>query len=300
MPETTSEQDSVIFILGEQLKYINEISASSSEYDSLVYYFAGQLDSLNAVQETNLALSQLSGRLAVLSADMTRDMKRKKEIDLINSELEQLKSEAEHDPYKTDSLLTALAVRIDQIENYSLIKIFTPLKNTWEAGAGLGQSYYSGDFSSGGFDSKHLYLYGGLFVRYNFNSKFALKLAYNRGKTGFSSSDNSSFQAWINQFNFQGEYTLLSESNLINPGIGAGFSMISSKQIKSVETGDVSDLSPGIPVTVYLKFKPGKNWRLSTDLLVLKPLSDHIDGVDDGSNNDILFYGGVVVSWLFR
>ncbi|MBL7102829.1 MAG: hypothetical protein ISS18_00730 [Bacteroidales bacterium] len=300
LPNITSDQDSLVFELARQLDYITELSFNVPVYDSLINEFSVQLDSMNSVIMTKNKIDDLSNRLDYLRVITVQNIKQQKMINQVSSQLDSLDVISNFDPQKTDSIINVLSLRLDELETYSMTEIFKPLKNTWEIGVLIGQTFYTGDLTGISFNSKYLYLAMGVFAKLNFNSSLAAKFNFNSGKTGYSKSEVGSFQSKILQFNLQAEWTFLSERNIINPSISTGISILHVNNINSINVDNVNSLQIGMPFCVALKIKTGKKWILGAELIIIKPFTDLIDGYEEGGNNDLFYIAGITISRLFR
>jgi hypothetical protein len=299
LPEITSHQDSLVLRLSNQLDFIKELSLNAPLYDSLVIGFSRQLDSINSVNITRNRIDQLSGRLDLLKDITFSSNTQQKIIDQVSNQLDSLNALSSINPQKTDKIINKISSQLDELESYSLTEMFKPLRNTWELGVLIGQSYYTGDLTDDFFNSKYLYFGFGVFTKFNFNSKLAVKFNFNSGKIGsYSKSEKTSFQSKILQFNLQAELTVFSERNIVNPSISTGVSLL-HVDIASPDDNSNS-LQFGIPICVALKIKTGKKWILGVEFIATKTFSDQIDGYENGGNNDWFYIGGVTFSRLFR
>jgi len=229
-----------------------------------------------------------------------QNIKQQKIIDQISSQLDSLDVISNSDPQKTDSIINILSSRLNELETYSMTEIFKPLKNTWEFGILIGQTFYTGDLTGISFNSKYLYLAMGAFAKFNFNSNLAAKFNFNSGKTGCSKSEVGSFQSKILQFNLQAEWTFLSERNIINPSISTGISILHVNNINSINVDNKNSIQIGVPFCAALKIKAGKKWILGAELIIIKPFTDLIDGYEEGGNSDLFYIAGITISRLFR
>jgi len=164
-----------------------------------------------------------------------------------------------------------------------LITTTATAQKGWEAGAWLGASHYFGDLNTDN-EINDLGPAGGVFGRYNFNNRLALRLGASAGQIG-----GSEFE-----FNFL-PYDHGSKKNFFSPYLFAGINVFYYNPQTEFE-GQVYDLRPlgtegqfiaeeyttldgGIVYGGGIKFSLNYTWSIEVELSSRKLFTDYLDDV---------------------
>jgi len=189
-----------------------------------------------------------------------------------------------------------------------LITTTATAQKGWEAGAWLGASHYFGDLNTDN-EINDLGPAGGVFGRYNFNNRLALRLGASAGQIGGSdenSENNFEIQRNLNftsnildvasqfEFNFL-PYDHGSKKNFFSPYLFAGINVFYYNPQTEFE-GQVYDLRPlgtegqfiaeeyttldgGIVYGGGIKFSLNYTWSIEVELSSRKLFTDYLDDV---------------------
>lgn len=191
-----------------------------------------------------------------------------------------------------------------------IVFISNPLhaQKGWEAGAWLGASHYFGDLNTDN-EINELGPAGGVFARYNFNNRLALKLGGAMGQiagddtnseNNFEIHRNLNFSSTIVDVATQFEFNFLpydhgSKKNFFSPYLFAGFNVFYYNPQTEID-GDLVDLRPlgtegqfiaeeyttldgGLVYGGGIKFSLNYTWSLEVELSSRRLFTDYLDDV---------------------
>ncbi len=179
---------------------------------------------------------------------------------------------------------------------------------SFEAGGWLGVSYYFGDLNTN-FSLKHPGPAGGVFGRYNFNDRLAIKLGANYAKIGFYDSyskyafqqaRNLSFESHLIDGSFQFEFNFLKfihghEDHFFSPYLFGGLSIfyykprakyqgewVSLQPLGTEGQGKNNEyflLQPALNYGLGFKFDLNFYWSLNLELSARSLFTDYLDDI---------------------
>ena len=167
------------------------------------------------------------------------------------------------------------------IASFSLISTIAISQNKTDVGGRVGGTYYIGDYNEATpFSSPNVA--GGLFLRYNFNDYYAVRFGVNGGYFSGSYSPNKGYLP-----NAGGGFrSLILDGNLAFEINFLPYDALAYKQKKYAPFASVGfgisylngDLSPSLPLSIGLKYRPARRWTIGFEWTITKTFSDNLDG----------------------
>jgi len=176
---------------------------------------------------------------------------------------------------------------------FNFIATFAMSQSKTDVGGRVGGSYYIGDYNEATpFRSPNVA--GGIFLRFNFNDYYAVRMGVDGGyftgsysaSDGFLPNGGGSFSSLIFDGNLAFEINFLPFDALaykkkkFAPFVSAGFGV-------SYLSGD---LSPSLPLSIGIKYRPARRLTVGFEWSITKTFSDKMDGytnLTDQNNSTI-------------
>ena len=197
-------------------------------------------------------------------------------------------------------------------------------QSSYEIGVLGGFANYQGDLVESYLEFEETNLAWGLFVRYNFNEKFAARINFSNGQISGDDQNgteewrkqrNLSFRSDIYEFSLIGEWELLGKASYSTSGLfessltpylllGVGlvkFDVAAEGEGLSEEE-EFPNVFISVPIGGGLKYHFQERVTLGAELAFRPAFGDYLDGVSLKGNpdkNDWYLFGGLTISIAF-
>ncbi len=201
------------------------------------------------------------------------------------------------------------------------LPVIVQAQSTYEVGVLGGFSNYQGDLVESYLEFGETNLAWGLFVRYNFDEKFAARVNFNNGQISGDDQNgteewrkerNLSFRSTIYEFSLIGEWNLFGQAAYSSSGIfessltpyfllGVGLVKfnVAAEGDGLAEEEEFPNVFVSVPIGGGLKYHFQERVTLGAELAFRPAFGDYLDGVSQKGNpnkNDWYLFGGLTIS----
>ena len=211
----------------------------------------------------------------------------------------------------------------------TIIVLFLPIymsAQNAEVGVFAGITNYLGEFVGTDLTLKESRPAAGIFLRHHFNSKLAIRGAFNFGvikgdDDNFDDNRRRDFSFKSSMYDLTGviEYSFLSKYKSdeegvfekgFSPYIYAGFGLVNTNPSVTLANGkrltkeelDASNMHISLPIGLGLKFDISERMVLGAEATLRATFSDYLDGLSESGNpdeDDLYWMAGLTLSYRF-